>query len=410
MRTLRHMYQPISPLDGSVTVSEWDGPVQTLDAETLARAKKISDEFHSRVNITIEDKVTISNDAREASVLYEQAKRKGIPASEIAGLLRPGGDNVEKRPLLLQEFGSTHSETGLQTTTKNGTIVGVYSAPQHSKDTHTKYVQITQKSGMQIQMVINGNMRINEAKDGSISILFEDEHKKMIYSPDGSVEEYADSDSSSGTSGDDIIINVNGTSIDGKEGDDILFNLADNATISGGDGNDTILLPSKVKNNTIDTGSGNDTVSGYAIENSNIEFGDGDNELSMHSIDHSNIHMANGNNKISTAIIYNKSSVLLGDGNNDIYTTNLGNDGLRKNENTLIDIGGGDNFVTINSFSCSTLKTGSGYNKGYYCSLDTGTIIQGKNTNILAASAEQFDGLIENIIPFSSPKWLNKKV
>ena len=60
---------------------------------------------------------------------------------------------------------------------------------------------------------------------------------------------------------DSIIINVAGDVHTGN-GNNLIFNWADGATISTGDGDDTILLAEDMKDVKISTGNGNDKLVG----------------------------------------------------------------------------------------------------------------------------------------------------
>lgn len=358
-----------------------DANFKPMPKEMAERAKALSEEYKRRTNIQVSDQVTISQDAREAAERYQAALNKGVDSSTMGeGMVE--GKNVETA----YKFGSTTFESGMHTTTKNGSVIGVYTAPLNAENTYTPYVQITQQSGLQVQLVLSENMKIQEHEDGSLSVFYGDSHKKIHFQQDGTSTSYIDEeDSFEGTSGDDILININASSVDGKEGDDIIFNLTDNVTIQGGEGNDTILIPGKVSNNTIDSGTGNDAVYAGKVFDSNINVGEDDNKLYIQETTRSQIATGDGNNKAVLNEIYENSNILFGNGNNNIHVTMLQNDtfhyGKMKKASNM-SIGNSDNTVSVRNITYSTLLIGDGNNTLKLGSVRNGNYHRGENTRL----------------------------
>lgn len=358
-----------------------DANFKPLPKEMVERAKALSEEYKRQTNIQISDQVTISQDAREAAERYQAALNKGVDSATMGdGMVE--GINVESE----YNFKSTVFESGMHTTTKNGSVIGVYTAPLNAENTYTPYVQITQQSGLQVQLVLSENMKIHEHEDGSLSVFYGDSHKKIHFQQDGTSTTYIDEeDTFAGTSGDDILINLNGSSVDGKEGDDIIFNLADNVTIQGGEGNDTILIPGKVNNNTIDSGNGNDAVYAGKITDSNITVGEGNNTLSVYKAFKSTITAGDGNNKAVLRYAHENSNITFGNGNNNIYTGMLGTDVFmydRMKSSSNMVVGHGNNKIAIGGIQYSNLTLGDGNNTLKLGSLDHANYLLGKNTHL----------------------------
>lgn len=376
-----------------------DAATQSLTSEkmtgNLADYKPISKEqagedlavieaYRKRSNVHICDQVTISQDAQEAAARYQAAKQKGINAEAMGDLIIDPTASHEQRIDSINNFGSTRFESGMHTTTKNGTVIGVYTAPLNDESTHTKYVQITQPSGVQAQLVLSENMKITEHEDGSLSVLYGDSHKKMTIHQDGTTTTSIDAeDSFSGTSGDDILINLNGSTVDGKEGDDIIFNLADDVQILGGEGDDRILAPGKVNNMNLDSGTGNDSIHVGIATNSTITAGEGDNSLYVYKAFKSQITAGEGNNKAVFDEIRENSNVMFGNGNNSIYTRMLGNALFRDGEYSSasqITVGSGNNTVSVNQIAYSAVKFGNGDNVFKFNSMHAASVYEGNNT------------------------------
>lgn len=358
-----------------------DANFKPMPKEMVERAKALSEEYKRQTNIQISDQVTISQDAREAAERYQAALKKGVDSATMGdGMVE--GINVESE----YNFKSTVFESGMHTTTKNGSVIGVYTAPLNAENTYTPYVQITQQSGLQVQLVLSENMKIHEHEDGSLSVFYGDSHKKILFQQDGTSTTYIDEeDTFAGTSGDDILININASSVDGKEGDDIIFNLADNVTIQGGEGNDTILIPGKVNNNTIDSGNGNDAVYAGKITDSNITVGEGNNILSVYKAFKSTITAGDGNNKAVLRYAHENSNITFGNGNNNIYTGMLGTDvfmydGMKSSSNMVV--GHGNNKIAIRGMQYSNLTLGDGNNTLKLGSLDHADYHRGENTRL----------------------------
>lgn len=362
-----------------------------VDAEKLLASKiPTPQEFLGKDIAVVADKVTFSKEAFEAADQYEQAASKGITLDTIKKgcieniLIGEGRSQYPEISHSLGNWGSPYTDSGLQTTTRSETVIGVYSGACMDEGVYTPYVQITQKSGMQIQLVLTENMRINEADNGDVTVLYGDSHKKITYSPDGSMVEVIDTeDSIDGTAGDDIIINLNGSLVDGKEGDDSIFNLADNVTIFGGSGNDSIFVPGKITNATIDTGDGNDSVAGVDIGNSAINLGAGDNEVAIRSMHKTQLKAGDGNNGIYIDSIATNSSVEIGDGNSNIYIRSISNDNSwipNFETGSNVSIGNGNNVIHVDNISFSTLNIGSGTNEVHLTSSHGGTMKMGINS------------------------------
>ena len=153
---------------------------------------------------------------------------------------------------------------------------------------------ITSSSG-KLDISFVDSVWIQQMEDGRTLIYYKEFDATRSFSSDGSYTE--ESGNLLRSDADSIIINVAGDVHTGN-GNNLIFNWADNATISTGSGNDTVILSEKMENVTISTGSGNDKVTGGTVESSRIDLGGGNNELLLNKAIKSEI-LAGGNTTIS---------------------------------------------------------------------------------------------------------------
>lgn len=170
--------------------------------------------------------------------------------------------------------------TTYSSTTKNGTIVNISQMASDLYEEHNNYgqaVQITRTNGLQVNLELNDDLRINELDDGCLTIYFASSGITKHFSVDGIESIIENGDSPLGTNGDDIIINKYGSEIISGDGDDIIFNFADNTVINAGDGNDKILICNPESSGVhIDTGDGRDIVAAYSMKSSIVNLNDDD--------------------------------------------------------------------------------------------------------------------------------------
>lgn len=191
-----------------------------------------------------------------------------------------GHDKVIQASPLLDGITQNNS-TIYSATTKNGTIVSVTQMcsllGSHMQDVGGQAVQVTRTNGLQINIELTDDLRINELEDGGLSVYFSSSGITKHYAVDGTESIIEDDEKSLGSGLDDIIINKYGKEINSGDGDDIIFNFANNAIINSGSGDDKILIcNSEASGINIDTGDGNDVVAGYSIDSSVIKLNDGD--------------------------------------------------------------------------------------------------------------------------------------
>ena len=208
-----------------------------------------------------------------------------------------GHDKVIHASPLLDGITQNNSTT-YSATTKNGTIVSVTQMCSllgpHMQDVAGRAVQVTRANGLQINIELTDDLRINELEDGGLSVYFASSGVRKHYAVDGTESIIEDDEKSLGSGLDDIIINKYGKEINSGDGDDIIFNFANNAIINSGSGDDRILIcNSEASGINIDTGDGNDVIAGYSIDSSVIKLNDGDS-LVVSQIGNSKI-TSNGN-------------------------------------------------------------------------------------------------------------------
>lgn len=187
---------------------------------------------------------------------------------------------------------------------------------------------ITSSSG-KLDISFVDSVWIQQMEDGRTLIYYKESDATRSFSSDGSYTE--ESGNLLKSDADSIIINVAGDVHTGN-GNNLIFNWADNATISTGDGDDTILLAEDMKDVKILTGNGNDKLVGGEITNSTIHLGAGNNELYLDKATGSTlssggaslvrprnrIQTANDGTVVVGALNLDNSSLALGKGAHDV--------------------------------------------------------------------------------------------
>lgn len=209
--------------------------------------------------------------------------------------------------------------------------------------------------------------------------------------PDGTVSarEYALGEE---TSGNDIIIGVLGSTLNGGDGDDTLISL-DTATFSGnvadhghgetvlvgGDGDDRIYIDPSMSKVTVDAGDGDDLVDarGGALVDSVIRTGDGDDTVRLWNTVSTSIETGDGDDHVRIGSGTLGGDIDTGDGDDlleagtdiadggfmgtDIRTGD-GNDTVRAHGfvGGELDTGDGDDTVSLDFSVYGRMRTGSG--------------------------------------------------
>lgn len=298
---------------------------------------------------------------------YAKAQAEGVSLDEWerAGFSETGVTKLQEE---IGKFGS--SGGSVTATSKHGTVITVTSGTVEPGSADIRNtLKITRPDGLQLDLELDGDVRINDSEDGSLSVYFPSSGKTCVFDASGAMTVRQDEAGQSGTNGDDILINVKGSLVDGGDGDDTIINLADDAVINGGTGNDTIFA-GRVKGNTITTGEGNDRLLGGILRDSRIDMGEGDNIISAGAVHGGSVRLGDGNNSIDVGgfrgsthnsedmkiILDNALDVRLGNGNNTVRVGNM---------STYADlhIGDGDNIIRLNDLTeNSSVRVGDGKN------------------------------------------------
>lgn len=217
-------------------------------------------------------------------------------------------------------------------------------------------LSLTLLNGQNISLSANGNMRITNTEDGGVIITTEGGSRR--YDSTGKeISTAADNMPLTGTDGDDIIINMFGTKVDGGTGNDTIINLQSGAVIHGGDGDDQVIWGANFGDGSVDLGSGNDkmTVSTQIDGTLMIDGGDGDDTINMgNSFGTITVNGGKGDDTINMGNTFGRTTVDGGEGNDSINIENIYGDG-----STIIG-GMGDDSISIGRFRKSTLKGDSG--------------------------------------------------
>lgn len=209
-------------------------------------------------------------------------------------------DSTGKTGKEVSSFGSGMSENEIATTTEGGTRVSVQSLPTNQAigvpGAVVNLLNIETKNGLQIQMNLDQNVRITDLEDGGVSLYFPDTGETKTFGADGNVttDKGEKSDTLEGTTGNDILINIDKSTVDAGEGNDTVFNFSNNAVINGGGGDDKIFLPGQTENVIVNTGGGNNTVYGGQVRNALINAQGSNDKLNASRVYNTNIQ-ASGN-------------------------------------------------------------------------------------------------------------------
>lgn len=329
---------------------------------------------------------------------YAKAQAEGVSLDEWerAGFSETGVTKLQEE---IGKFGS--SGGSVTATSKHGTVITVTSGTVEPGSADIRNtLKITRPDGLQLDLELDGDVRINDSEDGSLSVYFPSSGKTCVFDASGAMTVRQDEADQSGTNGDDILINVKGSLVDGGDGDDTIINLADDAVINGGTGNDTIFA-GRVKGNTITTGEGNDRLLGGILRDSRIDMGEGDNTISVGAINGGSVRLGDGNNVVDMGgisgsthnsedmkiVLDNALDLHVGNGNNTISIGNISYNGS-------LHVGNGDNSLTVNVVNKDASVTlGNGNNT---LNIDTvclqGSVQVGDGKNIYTGSSILCDG------------------
>lgn len=262
---------------------------------------------------------------------------------------------------------------GLSVTSKQGTDIRVQRASTE-KDGQASDIYlagVTRSNGVQYSFEFNENVRINDSEDGTLTVYYADSGETHTFDAQGTrTITQGKAGSLSGTDGDDILINLNGNSVDGGSGDDTIINFADDAELNGGDGNDTVLLAKNVRGNRIDMGNGDDRVMGLYAQDSEINMGDGDDTVGLQMFRNTKIDLGSGDNKATVGYGWG-GEIVAENGNNKLKSFSLSGQ---------IDLGDGNNTLEAHSLGGSiTLGDGNNSIKSFVL-LDNLNLGDGNNT------------------------------
>lgn len=315
-------------------------------------------------------------DEQEAATRYAAAQSSGKTFEDIEdGVKRKiAGDIAALDKTLTSWPGEKPAD--MRTTTAQGTIVTLLTPPVgYSESTPENFsLQVTRKDGFQLTLPLDGDVRMNEREDGSISLYYPASGKRLTYDAEGNKLEEMLGAGEQGTDGDDILINVSGSRVDSGSGNDTIFNLTNDVSITGEEGNKSIFMGgASRKNVSIELGDGNYRIYASMLEDSNIDLGNGNNTIAMDIVHNSNIKAGNGDN----ALLVSRArgiSMSIGDGNNTITSQDIYG-------GSTVQAGDGNNIVNVPMVSESALNVGSGNNTIQTSTVYHGSINMGNGNN-----------------------------
>lgn len=247
------------------------------------------------------------------------------------------------------------------------------------RNIHGYYPTISTGAGDDSVVVEQGHYQYVDAGDGNDSIIGSFEsgdwamggHATLVGGNGNDYIDATDTNDASvlGGQGNDTILvsaitaSENSMYLDGGEGDDYIQNANDSSQIYAGEGNNSV--DSYGSNVTITSGAGNDTITNQVASNVVINAGDGDNVITE-ILDY---EVANVEGKDTLINYYENSTITAGSGNDSVYNEG----GYYLN----LETGAGNDTVTNIHGYYPTISTGAGddsvvIGKGHYQNISTG--------------------------------------
>lgn len=326
----------------------------------------------------------------DAAARYQAALEFGQDfASYMNGNINLVSETGHKHNSTELEIASNRQTQAFTTVSAQGTVIGISSlAPEegHIRDEVPEVLtaQITRKDGLQLNIALEEDVRINDLEGGGLSIYYASSGITRTFDAKGRETVTQGEKNALGTGADDIIINRHSTHVDAGNGDDVIINLADGAELLGGDGNDKIFLPgAQSKGVTIDGGAGDDAIVGQRLDNASVIMDEGKDSLTATHITGATI-TSSGDDFIKTGQMI-KSSLVSRNGvmNTDIaaiYESAVNIDRVGKDfsieriRGSNLKFGDGDISVSSEWLADSEMTFGKGNVKLNISGIDGSTI------------------------------------
>ncbi len=168
-----------------------------------------------------------------------------------------------------------------------------------------------------------------------------------------------------------------------------------NTKLTLGDGDNNISVEGITGDSHIKAGNGNNTITGYSLgmwgehNTASITLGNGDNKLEFHDIRGGSLSFGDGNNFIELYRILDNANLLVGNGNNIVSISEVGNQPSEYEAGSMgrLIFGDGDNRVqVVNTYFNSEMLFGNGNNTASIGQIhDNSKIIFGSGNNTMAA-------------------------
>jgi hypothetical protein len=208
-------------------------------------------------------------------------------------------------------------------------------------------VTVTRANGQSVSFEADDNVRINEREDGALSVTFAKTGEIRVYATDGSMTT---------EQGDPC---EPGAHWGGTSGDDVMLVLRTGSRVGAGGGNDAVMILTNARE--VYSGDGNDLIVGGAHSGATLQVDSGDGNDTLNGESFFCVNMGNGDNVMTLNSVGICGLATVGDGNNAITIKNLSRskfivgDGnntiiIDKADHENINIGDGNNNILINSF------------------------------------------------------------
>lgn len=295
-------------------------------------------------------------------------------------------------------------------TMSNGTRVSV------STSSHGATVRLALSDGRTLAVDgISGDVRFSHAENGELLMItgdatfaFDAQGNRIVTGEGG--------DALAGTDGNDVIINFSDSAVRGGAGDDLVITYASRADISGGDGNDKVIVAGRFVQSLdislgdgddslevaetlnadirIDGGDGNDSIRlGKVMGDGDISLngGDGDDGISIDFLSAGSVVVSggNGNDEMEVGFLYaagrDAGRLDGGAGDDRIFVQGL--------HGASIDSGGGNDVIRVGSAVDSVIDGGDGDNE-----ISVGTMFRSLLVNGLGNDAISVTSMISSMI------------
>ncbi|WP_027177631.1 hypothetical protein [Maridesulfovibrio bastinii] len=268
-----------------------------------------------------------------------------------------------------EKAANSQSQQGVQDENSSSKVISTLETKDGGKIVIEKIADNGEGSGLKMSVYDNKGELQSESELADDMIIKQNDKGEV------SIEHYT---LGSETSGDDIILAVSGNQVDGGAGDDTIVDLyavsglpkstrhgfdADGMPkkeelydITGGDGDDHIILAGDNITSRVNTGRGKDKIDalGSMSSSSFIDAGIGNDEINLSKDSTLSADLGDGNDKIKSVASALRGNIDTGEGNDSVEASSF--------DGSLV-MGGGEDEINVKGSASGKFDTGRGNDK-----------------------------------------------